>query len=33
MSVTIIAWTPMPGIDVDVFTVDGLLVKSRSSMF
>ena len=29
MSVTILAWSLMPGIDVEVFTVDGLLVKNN----
>ena len=32
ISVTIIAWSLMPGIGVEVFTVDGLLVKTKSSM-
>ena len=28
ISVTIIAWSLMPGIEVEAFTVDGLLVKT-----
>ena len=32
MSVTVIEWSLMPGIDVEVFTVDGLLVKTKSSI-
>ena len=33
MSVTIVEWSLMPRIDVEVFTVDGLLVKTKSNIF
>ena len=32
ISVTTMAWSLMPGTEVDVFTIEGLLVKIRSSM-